>query len=358
MKTAVICNTPFQVFNMLNLFYHDDSFGKIDLFLINRFSSSSRLYEKLKNIHFFENVHYVSPVEKIEESKWSIFLKMLFPELYKNHYRIDNWEIIKNDYNFLFYGDLEPLGRIIEYLNPKVESFVYDDGGASYFGNALFDCKSKKIQFIEKSMRVGVARSKIQGLYVNAKAISKSTISKNILQLPILDDEKFISLTKDIFEYKTNDAIASHKYLIMDYPMERITEYNGFDLVDFMHKNEGDKCLLRYHPCSTRKNSNLVDIDLINNLWELDCLYSVTEKHVLISYFSSSQLLPKLLVDKEPYVIFTYKLMLNHNGMYRCKGNEEFINLVKSRYKNKSKIFIPNNEQELIEALSIIDSQI
>ena len=143
----------------------------------------------------------------------------------------------------------------------------------------------------------------------------------------------------------------------MDYPMERIKEYNGFDLYGFMGKLKGEECLLRYHPCSNRASLKSIDIDQLNNSWELECVYEITENHVLIGYYSTSQLMPKIIADKEPFVIFAYKLMTTKEGEYRFASYEEFINLVKNKYRDKNKIYIPKDENELIEVIKNIETR-
>lgn len=358
MRTAAICNTPYQVLNMVNLFFHDNSYGDVDLYLIDRFTTSHKLYGKLKDVSFIKNVYYIMPNPDIVDTRWSTILKMISPKRYKEHYKIDEWKIIQQDYDYLFYGDLEPLGRIIEDANPNVKAYVYDDGWGSYFGNILFDYKSKKVQLVEKIFGVGVSRSNIQGLFVNGKNISKSNVSKNIYQLPSMNDPEFAEFAKDVFDYKDNDSLRNHRFLIMDYPMERIKEYNGYDLINVLKIYEGNNCLYRIHPCSQSKKDIDIAVDNTYNLWELDCQYSITDDHVLVGYYSTSQFMPKIIADKEPYLILTYKLMLCPEGAYRYNGYEQFIRLVQECYRDKSKIFIPDSENELIETLIYLKKQI
>ena len=355
-KTAAICNTPYQVLNILNLFFHEKKWGEVDLYLINRFSSADKLNKKLRNVSFFKNIYFVIPNPDIKNTKFNTLLKIIFPKRYKSHYKIDNWEIIKQNYNYIFYGDLEPFARIIEEYNPSIKTYVYDDGECSYHGNALMDCKPKLRQHIEKLFNLDVCKNNIQGLYVNNKSISKSTISKNIFQLPHFTDE-FIELAKNVFEFKNSDQLKNHKYILMDYPMVRIKEYNGFDLYNFMANLKGKECLLRYHPCSSQIPMENIDVDMLNNSWELECIDEIGDNHVLIGYYSTSQLMPKILMDKEPYVIFTYRLMTSKAGEYRFSSYEELINLVKNKYKNKNKVFIPSNENELLFIIKKIENE-
>ena len=47
--------------------------------------------------------------------------------------------------------------------------------------------------------------------------------------------------------------------------------------------------------------------------------------------------------------------MTTKEGEYRFAGFEEFINLVREKYRNKDKIYIPNNENEFINAIKEIE---
>lgn len=356
MKTAVICNTPYQVLSMLNLFFNCKEYGEIDLYIIDRFSNSKIIYDRIIQQNLFRNIYLILPNKVTKTSKLKTIRNLLNVDTHKKEYLIDNWSIVCQEYDYVFYGDLEPLARIIEKYNPNVKAYVYDDGECAYHGNALMDCKSKKIQFIEKMFHLGVCKSNILGLYVNNLSISKSTISENILQLPAFTDE-FIRVAKEVFGFQNSDQIEKHKYLLMDYPMERIKEYNGFDLYGFMAELKGKECLLRYHPCSKQTPLENIDIDRLNNSWELECVDEITDNHVLVGYYSTSQLMPKIIADKEPYVIFTYKLMTTKEGEYRFSGYEEFISLVKDKYRDKNKIFIPNDINDLINVIRIIENR-
>lgn len=357
MKTAIICNTPYQILNMLNLFFNCNEYGDADLYIINRFADANKIYEKLKDQRVFKNIYLLAPNKNNVPSKLKTIRNLLNANTHKEDYIFDDWSTIEQKYDYLFYGDLEPFARIIEKYNSSVKAYVYDDGECAYHGNALMDCKSRRIQYIEKIFHLGVCKSKIQGLYVNNRSISKSTISSNILQLPVFNDE-FVEFAKGVFEFENSDQIKKHKYLLMDYPMERIKEYNGLDLYGFMAGLKGKECLLRYHPCSNKTTIENIDIDQLNNSWELECVDEITDKHVLIGYYSTSQLMPKIIADKEPYVIFTYKIMTTKEGEYRFAGFEEFINLVRENYRNKDKIYIPNNENEFINAIKEIEKKL
>ena len=185
------------------------------------------------------------------------------------------------------------------------------------------------------------------------KNICKSTISDNKIQLPLFDSKnEFLKDANEIYDYKQNNDFVEKKLIIMDYPMERIKEYNGFDLVDYLSNFSNENLLLRYHPCSVKNNDLDVAVDTINNSWELECIYSLSENKILVSFFSTSLLLPKMLTNKEPTLIFTYKIMSNDLSDIKYKNYELLIDMIRSCYIDKNKIYVPSTVNEMNDILN------
>jgi hypothetical protein len=92
-----------------------------------------------------------------------------------------------------------------------------------------------------------------------------------------------------------------------------------------------------------------------NDLWELICARQITDNHVLISGYSTAQFSPKFLYNKEPWLIFTFKLYTGFFSDQKIESMQEVIERIRNGYENKEKLLIPKNVEELKEALVRID---
>ena len=116
-----------------------------------------------------------------------------------------------------------------------------------------------------------------------------------------------------------------------------------------------DELVVKMHPAS--KNINYPDnvlkfFDRIPFELIMDS-YSMDNK-ILISIFSTACFSPKSLMDEEPYIILTYRIMKNWfsiNSQYL-----ELIEQVKDSYKKPEKIMIPDSIEELTKDILRIRS--
>ena len=87
---------------------------------------------------------------------------------------------------------------------------------------------------------------------------------------------------------------------------------------------------------------------MTNNMWELECIQSINDGNVIFAAFSTAQFTPKLLFDKNPYIIFLYKIF-----DLEVKGADEMIERFAHTYKYKSKIFVPKCMEEIDDIIKI-----
>ena len=87
------------------------------------------------------------------------------------------------------------------------------------------------------------------------------------------------------------------------------------------------------------------EIDDGKNMWEMECLNSIRDDHILISCCSTAQLTPKIVGGKEPYIFFLHRFLLDDESAIK-KGLENMIENLTALYSDKSKILIPNSVEE------------
>ena len=103
--------------------------------------------------------------------------------------------------------------------------------------------------------------------------------------------------------------------------------------VDSIIYNYSGDLIVRNHPRETR---------------ELKCDNDINDDKVLIAFCSTAQITPKMLYDKEPYLVFLYRL-------FDCDWIEDYDRLVeqvRNSYRNKKKVFLPSTLDELVNTLN------
>ena len=97
--------------------------------------------------------------------------------------------------------------------------------------------------------------------------------------------------------------------------------------------------------------------DAYCNLWELECINQIDDRNILISAFSTTQFMPKILKDVEPTVLFTYRLLLSDLDDPFLKDFANLIDDFRGLYRNPEKIYVPATFEELETILDTLSAQ-
>lgn len=354
MKTAFICNTPYQVFNLLNIHINDieETFLDSDLFIVNRFKNAKELAQKIESCNLFSSVYLISQTG--EKNKIYIRYRYSYKKCLQD-FVFSNDDFLKKKYEKIFIADEMPFGIAMCLINRKAIKIAYEDGFLYYQGHFLRDKCYGKLEKIKKCFHVGKYSINFYKFYVNNKEICNSVVSDKIEQLPLMNiSNKAFPIVKDIFNFKDDSVIRNKKLIFLERPFAENPKYNKIDLEDLLDYCAVENVLIKVHPRSLVKYSRY-DVDYGYNMWELECILNVTSNHILVSDFSMAQVTPKMIADKEPYLIFIYKLLYNNLNEKEINSFEKQIELIRSIYKDKEKIFIPGSLEELSIKLSEIE---
>ena len=123
------------------------------------------------------------------------------------------------------------------------------------------------------------------------------------------------------------------------------------EIIDIIKAVKGDEVVVRLHPRETEKRVyKSLHIENDRAMWELICENNLSEKSILIASFSTAQFTPKMYCNKEPRLVFTYKLYDD----YKEGEIEKFTLMVEKLrevYTDKERILIPKSIQDLKEAI-------
>ncbi len=358
-RFAIVCNTPFQVLNAVNLINSGKFDADYDLYLQGDFRNSDSVFYNLKKSNFFENVFFWKTNKEAKISKIRTFIKFINSKLILSEYITGDYSFIGKKYDKIFVGDGNTIGIYLSMNNRKSDIYFYDDGISTNIGNCLFDGQSISYKLIGKLLKLGVYRYRVEKLFVNNLDFCKSTLTKNIEKLPNLDfSNNVIDIVKELFSYNEESLIEKKNIIYLGQPLEEKKGYNGKCPLFFIDELSGysENILVRAHPRQKTEDFLGMEIDKINNLWELECITKIQDYHVLMGFCSTAQLMPKLLSNKEPYVIFLFNLFLDDYNTNEYNNDYYSYESLKNMYSSKEKVFLPSTVEELKNILETIMS--
>lgn len=354
-KVAIICCTPWQVFGAINIASNniENCSGKADVFIIDDFYGAEEICTRLKKEDIFCNVIFCTKILRVgSKTRFGIRSKMrtlrclLFPTVGGEEYAVSDYNLknLYNRYQKIFFANDNFFRRFIKAVNHHASFYMYDDGISSYMGNALMDWRSWEYRLVEK-IRYPIRNNfyHIEKLYVSCKTICESKVANDVGELPQLNKENnAVKVAKRVFQFSECSLLFSHRFIILGQPLEG---YNGKTIKILYPAKGREAFLVRKHPRQKLEDDGLVTYDAINNMWELECIFNLSDEHVLIACCSSAQITPKMLAGKEPYIIFVYKLFWDVENIWTNRTKKvvsEFYDL----YKQKNKIFVPDNLED------------
>jgi hypothetical protein len=297
----------------------------------------------------------------------SLFMLFVFPKFFLSKLRLTDESvcILENHYDVLV-SQSQLYASLFRRINKNAEVYFIEDGLSSYTSRTV-DPLSRSIYFrlADKIFfhRNLLSDVKMQLLYVPKMYLGDIGSTK---QLPVRNPENNIFYNR-IFEYKDNAIYDSHKFVYLGAVYK---ELNNLTLNPNNVSNDlEDKCrfivdgamkvpkknsfVYRAHPLENIDEDHykeFCEFDTCNNMWEIECQNTITNNHVLVSFFSTASFTPKMLYGKEPYVIFLYKI-LDVEFFNACK----LVYSLQAIYSNPQKIILVENLDELFTVIEKLD---
>lgn len=364
MNELYVCDTPYQVFNVLNIVFNAKTerngnySGNKDLFIINQFKTAESLKQKIQKSGLFTNVYLLRkddtkflPVGVKRNIRMS--LDFLSPDSFLRQRFLD-YNTSKIDW--LHYGKVYGSGAYstiaaIMKLNPKAEFVLYDDGIGSYSDDIIVKSSGGKLNRIFcKLFHVGSTVCAPSSLLVNNVALCKSTSvsTDKILPLPAFSQE-FLTFSNEVFDVELSN---NNRVYWLSQPLDcQEGAEKTRDKIRVCLSQFNDKIVVRMHPRDLDYNYySEFQIDYGQDFWELSVLNHDTDNMVLLGSYSSAQVTPKLLFDKEPASVFLF--MLNdYMSEERKRQLNDKVEELRCMYRDPEKIIVPNNIDELNDVL-------
>ncbi len=351
---AFVCETPYQAFNEMNFLLNDvdHQIKNADIYIYHQFPSATAISKKIKSKNIFQSVIDIKPYEtrRTAVNKLRTLTRILFSLNALKRHEINNTHFYRNAYSHLVCCSytLFTINLFVAFKPEKV--YFLEDGTGSYYGNIEKDYRSGLFSFFNRFFMNGALDYHPKRLYVNNPALCRSTMTDDIRQLPPLNNQNpALPVLNEIFGYQDDRTYTEKKAVYLTQPLDEVAGYiSGMhETLTELLKPYKQALLVRVHPRQLNANSADLDVDDVNNLWELECIHHITDSHVLIGAFSTAQLAPKLLCDKEPYLVFTYKLFFSNTDSAFWCGTAGLIEQFNSLYRQSGRICVPESMEEL-----------
>lgn len=362
MKYLYYCNSAYQLLNIMNLHYHrNNGFENIvdysaDLVLRNGFSNVDNIVRILKDNKVFSNIFIVDRKENTTSKLHLInsIKNIIFPLNYlKDNYPIDI-NLIKNQYDYIVTTKFTPFIAAMWQVNKKAKLHLHEDGAGSYIAYFDLEMRSKSYKMFYKLFNNGKDFYNYEKIYLNNKDIYTRDDKNLVVEIPKFNKDYLKQIKKMFKEY-----IYDYGDIDIYWLSQKLDDSKGKESFDAEEevlylKKYKDKVLYCPHPRYFLCEHDFKISD-IKQIWELQVLDQDNfDDKLIISVHSTACLTPKILFDKQPYVIFLYKLVIKHDW-YFFKEMEKVIELFKNSYSDPSKIMIP---ETLAEYKECIDSYI
>lgn len=351
MRYAFVVATTYQLFNAIKILFEikkpEDS---VDLYFQNWSEQTNQLLERVYLSRLFDNIFQWNDNLSKKNVLYVELCRVLRIVLPRLRYRLMAITPItlpsKNYYNSITYTVGNDMEIILMNLNRKASIIGFDDGTGSYVEN-VFNLTGR-IWTILDGRRI-INNRILNSLYLNNPSMclyDPNCSVEKISSLSSLSEQNKSKLYR-IFDY--NVKKESNKMYFLTFPYhERNLDEEKVKAIDNLIYSFSNDLIVRNHPRENRKRIDGINYDDSGILWELKCDAEINDECVLIAFCSTAQITPKMLYDKEPYLVFLY-------GLFDCEWIEGYANLVdriKSSYKNKEKVLIPQTIEELESILN------
>ena len=345
---AVVCDTPIQIMNAVRF---AESHGNSDIYIYHQFKGSREISRRLNSLGIFNNVYDIERYKP--KNKITTLLRLIFSRRTINRHCSEKVPFNKKNYGTLVLCAKTPFALNMHIALDSADVIMLEEGAGSYFVNVNNDT-TVLFRFIDETVFGGRLKLKPSAIYVSNTELYSGEMTDNCIPIPPCGENCIEELEK-VFDYHENRSYDK-KTAYLTQPLDEIDgtlKISESELLKDISNAVSGSLVIKLHPRMRDYDCQNLEI-AENNLWELECLKNkITDDHILISCFSTAQIIPKILPDCEPTLVFTYRILFEEDSFEseRWRGIIEFTDKLKKIYKSPEKIFVPETKNKLIEFL-------
>ena len=346
---AMVAATPLQLLHCAEFVSNnvDGAAGNTDLYIVHTFPTAPVLSDGARNSGLYRNVYDLKPHKAAGAigNKLHTFADLFFPRAALSARSCgEPLQLNRKVYRVVCASSQTTFTIGMHLVYPKAKIYLYDDGIGSYYGSMVHDYNSPLFQRMNSLFFAGKLIMEPEAMYLAVPELSRSTSCGAYRKLPGLDAEGML-LAERMFCYRPNDLYRNHRLVYLTQPFG---ESSKVDLsaepgvLSLMEKYAFD-AVARVHPRQKEANFGVLARDTYENLWEMECLKQITDDHILVSYCSTAQFMPKLMNDKEPHLVFLYRIF----GLAPSAQLQTLMQEFRALYRNPERIHVPEDLSQL-----------
>ena len=359
MRYLYYCNSTYQLLTITNLHWHrkfanfehiEDYHG--DVIVLNSFSGAEEVTEVLKSIQIFDDVRLIN---KAYNTGRFHTLHTIMDVLCPLHYLESKHGIQKNDiygrYDVISVPKYSTIVGAIWRVNSRAKLHLIEDGLATYYLNPdLLRPHSKLYKLIYK-FKFAKDFTNFDSLYLNVPDLYTGEWHKSVIGIPGFDDMFLKELQNCFAEFsQIKNEDGKDIYWLSQTLENDKTRQTIKEVLDSL-KEYKDRVLYCPHPRWPEKEKQFYDMAPEKQVWEMKLLnMKDVDNKLFISIHSTACLTPKMLFNREPYLILFYPMI----DKKVIEGNERFertIDLFVNQYKVKDKIMFPKTKEEFVSCV-------
>lgn len=368
MKHIFICSTPFQLMTVINLCLTTLVDDEVNLYLLDHSDSFNEMYDETMKAQCFNKVFLLKT--KAFNNHWTQKSKVTRYILkgieYINHKKIAR-NFIDDDtvYDKFWVSFMDRSSWLIfltyKKANPNIELFFIGDAVGGY---RLLTVQQNRLD--EKFLHILGFKSpfeEMKVLYVYEPKLAKNTLYPQIQikALPKINDKSIKNILNGILCYSIQDLeLLKHQYIFLEAPYGSDKIYKQqLEIMKELCKKMGDQFCVKLHPRSLMKDDyGQKCISNVTTAIEALCLNDDVSENVFISGLSAASIMPKLMFDQEPIVIFLYKIFELDKLTFGGDDYIEFMEEFSKTYIKPNRVYMPTTIQELEEIIKKLSGEI
>ena len=348
-----LCGSIYTLFSAINICENFTSDEECDLlYFFSSHDEKDRVSALLEGSGAFKNVYFCIDVRKNKLlAATFIFLTTLFQ---KNLTKLNGSQIQYTKYSVAYSQNALFLAVAQNTFGFDRVAYI-DEGLSSYTGKTInIKYRNKALKILNAFSANNLLTPSEYYLYATKMYVGPSVSIKEITwALPssiIKNSQRSCRKSTEIFNNNRIIFLPNHIASIANLLDHKSNYSHKFEKrVDAMFKRVLNSfnfpVVCRPHPNSSSMELESYKIIYDSNTcpWEI-LAEKITEKHVLVTYFSTTCFIPKIIYDTEPYILFLHRLLPE-----KVLNADQMLIKFKATYFDKSKILAPSSYAELDE---------
>lgn len=351
-NVVFFCSTPYQVLVALHLIREKHSADAITVYVHDYFFGAAEVTRRLDRSGLVEEALLVEKEHSVRFSKVRTlrYLQKAGSFLIAGHYAdsIYHFDCRRFDHAYFTFPDtIIQLALVsLKRNNPELRVHLYEDGLGGYIPR--FSLPSSIKNAFNRIAGIASIVDSYSELLVFHPEFVALDLPFPIRRIPPIDggDDEIIGLLNSIFGYCSSSSIGE-RIVILEQPLNFVPGLNDA-IVEILDASLTADYIVRLHPRTKSADYGRHPVAPQTGVpWEISVLNTLIEEKVLMTYSSTSVFSGKMLLDKEPVVIFLFNMVELASLHVPSREMFDMVRRLRDSYREPERVILPSNVSEL-----------